>query len=207
MWELVFFALAVVFLERQIRGLGAAPTATLARRRATPRLVQMEQYAQRLYDEKKYLAAEKAYLSILKLDHKNLSAYSQLGIIYSAQKNYVDAIECFELATRITPSGNTYQNLGLAYYENHNYIKAIAAFEKAIMFEPSAQRYIGLSKSLDKLHNAGRAITALEQAVELDPSARNMATLATLLTSHGKIEQAAELRSRIGADAPGRARV
>lgn len=203
MWELVFFGLAIGYLERQLRKVGAsAPGAPLARRRMSPRLVQLEAYADRLYHEKKYLAAEKAYLSVLKLDHKHTVAYNKLGIIYSAQKNYADAIECFELAARMAPTATAYQNLGLAYYENRNYIKAIAAFEKSIMFEPSAQRYIGLGKSFEKLQNSARAMASVEQAVELDPSPKNLGVLASLYQAHGRIEQAKQVRQRLQSTVP-----
>ena len=39
--------------------------------------------AGRYYAEKNYLAAEKAYLKVLKVDHKNSLAYSRLGFVYS----------------------------------------------------------------------------------------------------------------------------
>jgi tetratricopeptide (TPR) repeat protein len=173
MLEIVFVIAAFIVLRYQLATLenNAAP-ATLAPSRTSARLSQMVDYADRLYSEKKWLAAEKAYLAVLKQDHKNVTAYSHLGIIYSTQKNMPDAIECFEIAARLRPSGLTLQNLGLSYYDNKNYIKSIAAFEKAIMFEPTAQRYVGLSKSWRKLSNTDQAIAVLEKAVALDGSTR-----------------------------------
>ena len=108
---------------------------------------------------------------MLKLDHKNVPAYSHLGIIYSTQKNMTDAIECFQIASRLSPWYDVH-NLGLAYLDNKNYIKAIAAFEKSIMFEPTAQRHVGLSKAHQKLHNRPEAVAALKKAAELDSSSK-----------------------------------
>ncbi len=173
-------------LRRQLATLESGAPAALAPRRASPQLAQMTSYADRLYSEKKWLAAEKAYLSVLKLDHKNVTAYSHLGIIYSTQKSMADAIECFEIAARLRPSGTTYQNLGLAYHDNGNHIKSIAAFEKSIMFEPTSQRYIGLSKSYRKLSNLPQAVAALEKAAELEPTKRVLQLLADAYDSAGR---------------------
>jgi tetratricopeptide (TPR) repeat protein len=62
------------------------------------RLERLWRIAQLGMKEKKYLRAEKALLTILKLDQKNAAAYNRLGILYSRQKEYKDAIECFEIA-------------------------------------------------------------------------------------------------------------
>jgi len=198
MLELLVIALAALILFRQLRLLetGAAP-ATLAPPRNSPRLTQMTTYADRLFAEKKWLAAEKAYLGVLKVDHKNVTAYSHLGIIYSTQKNMPDAIECFEIAGRLHPSGTTLQNLALAFFDNRNYIKSIAAFEKAIMFEPTAQRYVGLSKSHSKLHNTPQVILALEKAAQLDPTQRILQMLADAYEEAGRKDQAAATRRRL----------
>ncbi|HUD11280.1 MAG TPA: tetratricopeptide repeat protein [Candidatus Saccharimonadia bacterium] len=173
MLELIFIAAAFLYLRYQLAYLeNSSGNSSLAPTRTNARLAQMVAYADRLYQEKKWLAAEKAYLSVLKSDHKNVTAYGHLGIIYSTQKNMADAIECFEIAARLNPGGSTLQNLALAYYDNKNYMKSVAAFEKAIMFEPTAQRYVGLSKSWRKLSNISHAVTALEKAASLDPSKR-----------------------------------
>lgn len=176
MGELLLLAAAFVVFYRHLTRLEpvhhAQPAPTLAPRPSASRLTQLSDYADRLFSEKKWLAAEKAYLSVLKLDHKNVTAYSHLGIIYSAQKNLPDAIECFTIGTRLKPSATTFQNLALAFYDNHNYIKSIAAFKKAIMFEATSQRYVGLSRAQQKLGAQPEAIAALEAALKLDDSPR-----------------------------------
>lgn len=169
MLDILLIAAGFVVLYRALARLESGAALSLAPRRPpSPRLVQLTDYADRLFAEKKWLAAEKAYLGVLKLDHKNAGAYVHLGIIYSTQKNFPDAIEAFGIAARLRPSGPTYQNLGLAYYDNKNYIKSIAAFQKAIMFEPTAPRYVGLSRAHQKLHDQPKAVAALEEAAKLD---------------------------------------
>ncbi|MDF2461616.1 MAG: hypothetical protein K0S68_1019 [Candidatus Saccharibacteria bacterium] len=197
MIELIVLGFAILTLRRQLAALEAGAPGAILPVKSNARLIQMAEYADRLFAEKKWLAAEKAYLGVLKLDHKNVTAYSHLGIIYSTQKNMVDAIECFQIAVRLKPSGATLQNLALAFYDNRNYIKSAAAFEKANMLEPSAQRYVGLSKAHHKLHNADASITALEKAVELDPSKRILQLLADAYDEAGRKDDAATTKKRI----------
>jgi tetratricopeptide (TPR) repeat protein len=198
----VVVAAALFMLLRQLGALKEGAATTLAPKKAHPQLMQLTTYADRLYSEHKWLAAEKAYLSVLKLDHKNVTAYVHLGIIYSTQKNMPDAIECFQIATRLRPSGSTFQNLALAFYDNRNYIKSIAAYEKAIMFEPHAQRYVGLGKAHLKLKNVPLAITAFEQAAELDPSRRVLERLADAYEQAGRKDEAQATKNQINAVAP-----
>ena len=196
MLELVFFIVVIVIFWQVLSGQQSA-TGALARRQLSPQLTTAIGYADRLYDEHRFLAAEKAYLAVLKLDHKNLMAYNRLGIIYSAQKNMADAIECFEIATRLRPSSMTYLNLGIGFYENRNYIKSIAAIKKAIMFEPSAHRYIALAKAYSKITDTRSMIEALEHAVELDPSRSNLTLLRDAYYQAGKKDHLATVTERL----------
>src|SRR3546814_15151262 len=74
--------------------------------------------------ENRFLRAEKALLTILKIDERNAAAYNRLGILYAKQKEYRDAIDCFEIASSIEPTASSLHNLGLIYYETENYDKA-----------------------------------------------------------------------------------
>lgn len=197
MLGLLVVAFALFMLRRQLLALEVSTPTVLAPKRPNARLVQLTAYADRLFTERKWLAAEKAYLSILKLDHKNVTAYVHLGVIYSTQKNMPDAIECFSIAARLRPSGSTFQNLALAFYDNRNYIKSIAAYEKAIMFEPTAQRYVGLGKTHLKLSNLSAAISAFESAATIDPSKRILERLAETYEQAGQQADAAATRQRL----------
>jgi len=197
MLELILIIAAYIMLRHHFTAIETVAVPTLAPRTPSPQLVQLTDYADRLYAEKKWLAAEKAYLKVLKLDHKNITAYTHLGVIYSTQKNMADAIECFEIAARLRPSGSTYQNLGLAYYDNHNYIKSIAALEKANMFEPAVQRYVGLSKAQRKLSNLPGAIAALEKATALEPSKRILQLLSEAYQDDGRTDEAQAVLMRL----------
>ena len=72
--------------------------------------------AQESLRDKKYLRAEKALLTILRIDERNATAYNRLGILYAKQQAFKDAIECFEIAQSLAPSASSLHNVGLIYY-------------------------------------------------------------------------------------------
>lgn len=121
--------------------------------------------------ENRFLRAEKALLTILKIDEKNAAAYNRLGILYAKQKEYKDAIDCFEIASSIDPSASSLHNLGLIYYETENYQKAATAFEQALKLEEGmAARFIAYAKVQEKLGNFKLMLENLQKAVEIEPN-------------------------------------
>ena len=199
MIELLFFTAVAGLVWYRLHRLPSALQSGAHSRDHSPKLTQLIQYADRMYTEKKWVAAEKTYLDILKFDHRNVTAYSHLGVIYSTQKQYADAIECFQIAAQIKPSAVTFQNLGLVFYENRNYIKSIAMLEKSIMFEPSAHRYMGISKAARKLADSGRVISALNKAAKLEESLKILQLLHDAYIDAGNSDEAAEIRAKLQA--------
>ncbi len=121
--------------------------------------------------ENRFLRAEKALLTILKIDEKNAAAYNRLGILYAKQKEYRDAIDCFEIASSIEATPSSLHNLGLIYYETENYEKAGIAFEAALNLEESlAARHVAYAKVNEKLGNEKLMFQSLERAIELEPN-------------------------------------
>jgi tetratricopeptide (TPR) repeat protein len=121
--------------------------------------------------ENRFLRAEKALLTILKIDEKNAAAYNRLGILYAKQKEYRDAIDCFEIASSIEATPSSLHNLGLIYYETENYEKAGIAFEAALNLEESlAARHVAYAKVNEKLGNEKLMFESLKRAVELEPN-------------------------------------
>lgn len=121
--------------------------------------------------ENRFLRAEKALLTILKIDEKNAPAYNRLGILYAKQKEYRDAIDCFEIASSIESTPSSLHNLGLIYYETENYEKAAVAFEQALKLEDNlAARHVAYAKVQEKLGNDKLMFQELEKAAELEPN-------------------------------------
>lgn len=128
--------------------------------------------------ENRFLRAEKALLTILKIDQKNAAAYNRLGILYAKQKEYKDAIDCFEIASSIEPTASSLHNLGLIYYETENYEKAAQAFEHALKLEEEmAARHIAYAKVQEKLGNSNEMLNGLRRAIELEPSDESFSLL------------------------------
>ncbi|MDB5167920.1 MAG: hypothetical protein JWO55_178 [Candidatus Saccharibacteria bacterium] len=161
------------------------------------KLDQLWDVAQESLRERKYLRAEKALLTILRVDERNATAYNRLGILYAKQQAYKDAIECFEIAQSLEPSASSLHNVGLIYYETKYYEKAALAFEQALAMEDTlSSRHIAYAKVQEKLGHNKKMIEALEKAVELDPIPQTLNILADAYDRTGQSELSLELREK-----------
>ena len=134
--------------------------------------------------DRKPLLAEKALLTMLKIDERNASAYNRLGILYAKEKQFKHAIECFEIAQSLDYTASSLHNVGLIYLETGKYEKASMAFDQAIKLEGDLPaRYIAFAKAEEKLGHKQKAIDALESAFELE---RSPAVLRHMLDLHTK---------------------
>ena len=162
------------------------------------KLDQLWSIAQSSLQDRKYLRAEKALLTILRVDERNASAYNRLGILYAKQQQFKEAIECFEIAQSLEPSASSLHNVGLIYFETQNYDKAALAFEQALAMDSDhPARHIAYAKVQEKLGNNKRMVEALERAVELDPIPQTLTLLADAYDRVGDTDLALELRERV----------
>jgi len=161
------------------------------------KLDQLWSIAQSSLQDRKYLRAEKALLTILRVDERNASAYNRLGILYAKQQQFKEAIECFEIAQSLEPSASSLHNVGLIYYETQAYEKAALAFEQALAMDSDlAARHIAYAKVQEKLGNDRKMIESLERAVELDPIPQTLTILADAYERTGESLLALDLRER-----------
>lgn len=148
--------------------------------------------------ENRLLRAEKALLTILKIDEKNAAAYNRLGILYSKQKEFKDAIDCFEIASSIESTPSSLHNLGLIYYETENYDKAAIAFEQAIKLDSSlATRHVAYAKVLEKIGNLKLMLQELKIAVKLEPNKQTLSLLYKAYKDLGYAKEADKIAYRI----------
>jgi tetratricopeptide (TPR) repeat protein len=148
--------------------------------------------------ENRFLRAEKALLTILKIDEKNAAAYNRLGILYAKQKEYRDSIDCFEIASSMEATPSSLHNLGLIYYETENYEKAAIAFEQALKLEDGlAARHVAYAKVQEKLENDKLMFQELEKAAELEPNKETLTLLFKAYQSHGMAADADLIEDRI----------
>ena len=161
------------------------------------KLDQLWSIAQTSLQDRKYLRAEKALLTILRVDERNASAYNRLGILYAKQQQFKEAIECFEIAQSLEPSASSLHNVGLIYFETENYDKAALAFEQALAMDSDhAARHIAYAKVQEKLGHDKRMIEALERAVELEPIPQTLTILADAYERIGETQLSLDLRER-----------
>jgi tetratricopeptide (TPR) repeat protein len=148
--------------------------------------------------ENRFLRAEKALLTILKIDEKNAAAYNRLGILYAKQKEYRDAIDCFEIASSIEATPSSLHNLGLIYYETENYEKAAVAFEQALKLEDSlAARHVAYAKVQEKIGNDKLMFQELEKAAELEPNKETYTLLYKAYMAHDMQAEADLIADRL----------
>lgn len=179
--------------QKQVIGEVAADLPT----KISEKLDQLWSIAQQSLQDRKYLRAEKALLTILRVDERNASAYNRLGILYAKQQQYKDAIECFEIAQSLEPSASSLHNVGLIYYETTSYDKAALAFEQALAIDSDlASRHIAYAKVQEKLGNNKKMIDALERAVEIDPIPQTLTILADAYDRIGDTELSLKLREK-----------
>lgn len=148
--------------------------------------------------ENRFLRAEKALLTILKIDEKNAAAYNRLGILYAKQKEFRDAIDCFEIASSIEATPSSLHNLGLIYYETENYEKAAIAFEQALKLEDNlAARHVAYAKVQEKLGNDKLMFQELEKATELEPNKETYTLLYKAYMTHDMQAEADLIQDRL----------
>lgn len=160
-------------------------------RRVGDRIGKLWDIAHQGMRENRFLRAEKALLTILKIDEKNAAAYNRLGILYAKQKEFRDAIDCFKIASSIDATSSSLHNLGLIYFETENYEKAAIAFEQALRFEDGlAARHVAYAKVQEKLGNDKLMFIELEKAAELEPNKETYTLLHKAYLTHGRQAEA-----------------
>lgn len=157
----------------------------------------MEVAVEAIKDRKTY-RAEKALLTLLKIDERNATAYNRLGILYAKQKKYKEAIECFEIANGIEPNAASLHNAGLINFEQEHYEQAALMFSQAIELEGDASvHYAALAKTEIKLGNRLKAVEALESAFDIAPSIALLKGIQQIYSSAGDEDAVKTVELRI----------
>jgi tetratricopeptide (TPR) repeat protein len=115
--------------------------------------------------------AVEEYRNAIKADDRLEQAYSNLGLIYLAQKNYSRAQEAFDRALAIKPSRpNSLNGLASVLYAQHLVPQAIDQWRKVIHFNPRfASAYFNMGIALESQKNDIEALDAYVKAVEIAP--------------------------------------
>lgn len=196
MYGLLLVACAGAFALWQQQSV--AETTSQLPMRLSGKLDRLWEVAQESLRDRRYLRAEKALLTILRVDERNATAYNRLGILYAKQKAFDDAIECFEIAQSLEPSASSLHNVGLIYYETKRYDKAALAFEQALAMEDKlAARHIAYAKVQEKLGHNKKMLESLERAAKLEPGTQTYQLLAEGYERAGNHKKAQHIRAKI----------
>lgn len=134
---------------------------------------------------KKTTKAEKALLTILKFDERNAAAYNRLGILYAKNKQFNEALQCFEIAESLDYSVNTLHNIGLVYLEVGDFAKGAIALRQALQIEETVPRLVVLAKAEEKMENYKKVAEVYERAWELS---KKPDILPKLLSAYEKLD-------------------
>jgi len=154
--------------------------------------------ATRYYSQGKWIAAEKAYLKVLKLDHKNLPAYRRLALIYSHLHNYNDAIECLEMVMKKETTAADLQNYATMLFHIKKSEKAIIALQQALELEPTIARFTALAKLYKLQNEPQRQLEILLAAHEFDTQDQDSIKLIVRwYTENNETDQAERWRGKL----------
>lgn len=165
--------------------------------RQTQNLTRLWEYFENEMKNERWDRAERVLLKILKYDHKNTSAYNQLGMIYVRNKRFEDAIACFDIASSLAPSVASLYNLGLVHFQTGNFEEAALALEKVVDLEPTAKRLLVFARVLQNLGEHKKVVEVLKRVIDIDPSERNLAFLADSYENAKQYKKAEEVRQQI----------
>ncbi len=123
--------------------------------------------ADRYYSEHKYIPAERAYLRVLRLDHRNTHSYNRLGFIYTQLNNSPDALECFKIVAEQKPSAAHYHNYAMALFKNRDFKLAADTLIKANAIEKTQTRLISLARIYRILGEYDKQAATLQEALDM----------------------------------------
>lgn len=123
------------------------------------------------YEQENFEIAEKKYIEVIRLDPKEISAYSGLADVYMALKQTKEAEETYKFVHHLDPN-NEHVLVGLAELaESHGDITAaIGYYEKSVLLNDGiSSRFAKLASLLQGEKQYPAALEAMTQAVELEP--------------------------------------
>ena len=120
--------------------------------------------------------AESLLKRATEIDAKNKYVWNILGLVYTTQRRYEEAIAAFKTQTGINPyDEGAYNYLGRVYWLERDYEDAAAAFRKQLEVNPLDKfSHANLGAMYQEWHKYDEAIPELEKAVALTPDSADL---------------------------------
>ena len=107
----------------------------------------------------------------VKIDPRNDSAFVDLGFCYSVLRDGDTAVQMYERATQINPSGANFKELADIYMRVGDPDDALMAADAGIVKDPkNARLYNAKGMALNDLQRIDEAAEAFQKALDLDPT-------------------------------------
>jgi len=127
---------------------------------------------ERLVEEENFKEAEKKYIEIISIDHKNTEAFKNLGEVYFKMKDFQHAKEIFQHILKLDSENDTaYSSLGLiATAEGHleeakeDYLKSLSINNQL------AAHHIDLGETYKSLGEKEKALECFKEVIKLEPN-------------------------------------
>ncbi len=112
------------------------------------------------------------YRAAIEADKRMEEAYSNLGLIYAAQRNYTKAIESFNKALSLRPARPTTLNgLGTVLYARGKIKEAMEKWQQTVEIDPKfAPAYYNIGNAFENDKDNQAAIEAYAKALKVNPS-------------------------------------
>lgn len=112
------------------------------------------------------------YKAALAADDRMEEAYTNLGLIYAAQRNYNKAIDAFRKSLAINPQRpNALNGLATVLYAKNKIGEAMEKWKQAVEIDPHfASAYYNMGNALENEKDVPAAINAYVHAITINPA-------------------------------------
>jgi tetratricopeptide (TPR) repeat protein len=112
------------------------------------------------------------YKSAIAADDRMEEAWTNLGLIYAAQRNYSKAIDAFKKSLILRPTRpNALNGLGTVLYANKKFPEAMEKWKEAVKIDPHfASAYYNMGNALENEKDFNGAVDNYAHALEVNPS-------------------------------------
>lgn len=127
--------------------------------------------------DKKFEFYEKTYKEGLKANPEDMSAYVNLGVLYSGYGKLEEAEKIFkQLLEKDEANPAALNNMGNVYYVKKEYAKAAQYYEKAAKLDPFDENiFLNAARAYLKLGKKEEASIFAQKAVQINPQSKSLA--------------------------------